>query len=111
MAYSNSSLINKIIKSPNFSKGRVNISKITVHHMAGDLSIETCGNMFSNTSRAASANYLIGTDGRIALCVDEENRAWTSSSKWNDERAVTIEVANDGKEDTGWHVQTRHLIP
>lgn len=107
MAYSNSSLVDKVIKSPNFSKGRVNISKITVHHMAGDLSIETCGNMFSNTSRAASANYLIGSDGRIALCVDEENRAWTSSSKWNDERAVTIEVANDGKEDTGWHVSDK----
>lgn len=25
----------------------------------------------------------------------EENRAYTSSSKWNDERAITIEVSND----------------
>ena len=107
MEYSNSSLVDKVIKSPNFTRGRVNISKITVHHMAGNLSIEACGKSFNNPSRSASANYLIGTDGRIALCVDEANRAWTSSSKWNDERAVTIEVANDGDESTGWHVSDK----
>lgn len=107
MEYSNSSLVDKVIKSPNFTRGRVNISKITVHHMAGNLSIEACGKSFNNPSRSASANYLIGTDGRIALCVDEANRAWTSSSKWNDERAVTIEVANDGDENTGWHVSDK----
>ena len=107
MEYSNSSLVDKVIKSPNFTRGRVNISKITVHHMAGNLSIETCGKSFMSTSRSASANYLIGTDGRIALCVDEENRAWTSSSKWNDERAVTIEVANDGGPESGWHVSDK----
>lgn len=107
MEYSNSSLVDKVIKSPNFTRGRVNISKITVHHMAGNLSIEACGKSFMSTSRSASANYLIGSDGRMALCVDEANRAWTSSSKWNDERAVTIEVANDGGADTGWHVSDK----
>lgn len=62
--------------------------------MAGNLSIETCARVFSGT-RKASSNYGIGSDGRIALYVDESNRAWTSSSSANDSQAVTIEVANN----------------
>jgi len=38
----------------------------------------------------------IGTDGRIAMYVEEKNRSWCSSSASNDHRAVTIEVANNG---------------
>lgn len=37
----------------------------------------------------------IGADGRIGLCVDEQNRSWCSSSRDNDQRAVTIECASD----------------
>lgn len=37
----------------------------------------------------------VGFDGRIGLCVDEQNRSWCSSSKDNDQRAVTIECASD----------------
>ncbi|QRG86365.1 N-acetylmuramoyl-L-alanine amidase [Bulleidia sp. zg-1006] len=94
MSYS--ALTNKVILSPNHS-GRRNqpVSKITIHHMAGNLSIETCGNVFKPKSRKASSNYGIGSDGRIACYVEEENRAWTSSSPWNDHRAITIEVANN----------------
>lgn len=47
-------------------------------------------------ARQASSNYGIGTDGRIALYVDEANRSWCTSSNANDQRAVTIEVANNG---------------
>ena len=46
-------------------------------------------------SRQASCNYAIGTDGIIGLCVDEQNRSWCSSSRDNDQRAVTIECASD----------------
>ena len=68
------------------------IDKITIHHMAGNASIETCGNVFQ--SRRASANYGIGTDGRVAMYVQECDRSWASSNAANDHRAVTIEVAN-----------------
>lgn len=68
--------------------------KITIHHMAGNLSVETCANVFCGT-RQASSNYGIGTDGRVGLYVDEKDRAWTSSSRENDSQAVTIEVANN----------------
>lgn len=70
------------------------VSKITVHHMAGNLTVEQCGAVFASPSRYASANYGIGTDGRIGCYVEEQNAAWTSSSAWNDNRAITIEVAN-----------------
>ena len=82
--------------------------KITIHHMAGNLSVEACGNVFASKSRKASSNYGVGTDGRIALYVDESNRAWTSSSSSNDSQAVTIEVANDGGA-PNWHVSDKAL--
>lgn len=90
-----SALTNVVIMSPNHSGSRYNsISKITIHHMAGNLSIETCGNVFLNPNRQASSNYGIGSDGRIACYVDEENHPWTSANWDNDDRAITIEVAN-----------------
>lgn len=92
---SNSSLVDVTILSPNYSKRTKPITKITIHHMAGNLSIESCGNIFRPTSRKASSNYGIGTDGRIGLYVEESNRAWTSGNAENDQMAVTMEVANN----------------
>ena len=90
-----SPLTSVAIMSPNHSGSRLNpISKITIHHMAGNLSIETCGNVFLNPNRQASSNYGIDSDGRIACYVDEENHPWTSANWENDDRAITIEVAN-----------------
>ncbi|MEC4272971.1 peptidoglycan-binding protein [Adlercreutzia sp. R25] len=80
--------------SPNCSVRTQEITKITPHHMSGNLSIETCGNVFAPASRKASSNYGIDTPGRVGMYVPEDKRAWTSSSAWNDQRAVTIEVAN-----------------
>ena len=96
---SNSSLICYTKLSPNCNKPRNHaIDTITIHHMAGNLSVEACGEMFAKPSRQASSNYGIGSDGRIGLYVDEANRSWCSSSPENDHRAVTIEVANCGGE-------------
>ena len=77
--FSNSSLISYTKLSPHFNKRTQKISKITIHHMAGNLTIESCGNVFQGT-RKASSNYGIGTDGRIGLYVEECNRAFTSSN-------------------------------
>ena len=84
------------IESPNHSNGRngERVCKFTPHYMGGDCSVETCGEIFKPTSRQASSNYGIGSDGRVACYVDEDNRAWTSSSGWNDRKAITVEVAN-----------------
>lgn len=100
-----SSLVEYVKISPNKTSPRNHkIDTITIHCMAGNLTIETCANVFAPTSRQASSNYGVGTDGRIGCYVDENDRSWCSSNKANDMRAITIEVANDGGADTGWHV-------
>ena len=107
---SNSSLVNYTAISPNSSNPRNNkIKKITIHHMAGNLSVETCGRVFNGKNRQASSYYGIGSDGRVGMYVEEKNRAWTSSSPSNDNQAITIEVANDGGANTNWHVSDKAL--
>jgi hypothetical protein len=76
--------------------------------MAGNMTVERCGELFGNASRQASSNYGIGSDGRVGLYVDEANRAWTSGNAENDHRAITIEVANDGGS-PDWHVSDKAL--
>lgn len=91
---SNSKLADIVMISPNSSPRTAKIDTITIHHMATVSSAEACAASFLPTSRQASANYCIGNDGDVALSVDESRRAWTSSSRDNDNRAVTIEVSN-----------------
>ena len=69
------------------------VSKITIHHMAGNMGAKACANMHKNGS--ASANYYIGSDGTICSGVAETRRAWTSSNGTNDHQAITFEVANN----------------
>lgn len=96
---SNSSLVSYTKLSPNHSGQRTHsIDRITPHCVVGQLSAESICGCFTSTSRQASCNYGIGTDGRISLCVEEKNRSWCSSSNANDQRAVTIECASDMSE-------------
>ncbi len=93
---SNSSLVNYTKLSPNNSGKRTHsIDRITPHCVVGQLSVETLGGLFARSSYQASCNYAIGSDGRVALIVDEGKRSWCSSSNANDQRAVTIECASD----------------
>lgn len=92
---SNSPLVVYTKLSPNHSGQRTHgIDRITPHCVVGQLSCERICDCFP-AGREASCNYGIGTDGRISLCVEEKNRAWTSSSNANDQRAVTIECSSD----------------
>ena len=92
----NSPLVSYTKLSPNHSGRRTcSISRITPHAVVGQLSVEKICGCFASKDRQASCNYAIGTDGRIGLCVDEQNRSWCSSSRDNDQRAVTIECASD----------------
>ena len=102
---SNSTLATYTRISPNKTSPRNHkVDTITIHCMAGNLTVERCGEIFAKRVRMASSNYGIGSDGRIGLYVEECNRSWCSSNKANDMRAITIEVANDGGAATGWHV-------
>lgn len=105
----NSPLIEYAYLSPNADFPREGeIKKITIHHMAGEMTLEECGKMFGNHDRSASSNYAIDSDGRIAIFVEEQNRAWTSSNRENDSQAVTIEVSNDELEGD-WHVSDKAI--
>lgn len=105
---SNSSLVSYTKISPNRTSPRKHpIDTITIHCMAGNLSIESCGNVFANKDRKASSNYGIDSNGRIGMYVEEKDRSWCSSNSDNDNRAITIEVANDGGAETGWHVSAK----
>ena len=95
MTYSNSPLVDYKKISPNSSNPRNKpITKITIHHVAGNLTVEQVGNIFATKERKASSNYGVDNHGRVGMYVEEKNRAWTSSSSENDNQAVTIEVAN-----------------
>ena len=96
MAYTNSSLTSYTNLSPNHSGQRTHsIDRITPHCVVGQLTAESICGCFTSTAVQASCNYGIGKDGKIALCVEEKNRSWCSSSSANDQRAVTIECASD----------------
>lgn len=109
----NSTLANQIILSKNYTPGRNGnkVERITIHCVVGQLSCKAVTNLAHwQPGGQASANYIIGTDGKICLNVNEDNRAWTSggkagtekvpgkTGKLNDFKAITIEVASDLKE-------------
>lgn len=99
MGYTNSPLVDCKVMSPNHSGKRTrSIDRITPHCVVGQLKAENIGYCFDETSRQASCNYGIGTEGRVCLIVDEKNRSWCTSSNANDQRAITIECASDSKE-------------
>ena len=86
-----------IAHSNNYQKGRngQKICKFTPHIMAGILTGKQCAvNIFQKSTRYASANYCIGNDGDLVCNVYEEDRAYTSSSRSNDNQAITVEVSN-----------------
>lgn len=95
---SNSPLVDYTRISPNKNSPRNHkIDTITIHCVVGQCTVETLGNIFAPTSRQASSNYGVGTDGKIGMYVEGKDRSWCSSSAANDNRAVTIEVASDTK--------------
>ena len=101
---SNSSLVTFTKISPNRTvMSNKKNTHIVIHHMAGNLTVEACGNSFASTSRKASSNYGIDSKAHVGLYVEEKDRAWTTGSREIDSKAVTIEVANDGGA-PDWHV-------
>ena len=100
---SNSPLVDIEMITRNKTIRTAKIDTITIHHMATIATAQACAASFLPTERKASANYCIGNDGSVALSVPEEYRSWCSSSYENDNRAITIEVSNDGRA-PDWHV-------
>ena len=95
MTFSNSPLVIYRLISPNRNSPRSQpIKKITIHHTAGVITLESLGARFAAPGVLASSNYGVDSNGRIGMYVEEKDRAWTSSNAVNDYQAVTIEVSN-----------------
>lgn len=102
---SSSDLVSVAILSPHCRPRTHTIDTITIHHAATvGVSARQIGEVFRG-SRVASSNYGIGINGEIGLYVPEDKRAITSSNSANDDRAVTIEVANSAG-DPDWPVSS-----
>ena len=89
------------------------IDTITIHHWAGNGTLESCFSNLAYKSDPGSVNYGIDEAGTIGVMIDENMRAWTSNSPSNDHRAVTIEASNncapkDGNK-VGWTVSDKTL--
>lgn len=99
---SNSPLVNYVKLSPHYdSRDGKKITDITIHHMAGNLTVEQCGQVFQ--TRPASSNYGIDSRGRVGLYVDEKYASWANSNFASNQRSITIELAND-RTGGNWHV-------
>lgn len=95
---------NVVLTSKHSGRRTHKVQAFVIHHMAAVWTGKFCAEYFRDTAgRQASANYCIGYDGDVALNVEEENRAWTSSSNWADQRALTYELANS-KRGHPWEV-------
>lgn len=104
MAVSSLATVKVQAHSGNYTKGRnTKISQITIHHMAGVLSAQACGNIFARAGRNGSAHYGVGKDGEIGNYVDEADTAWSDSNWPSNCRTVSIETSND-KTGGDWHV-------
>lgn len=71
------------------------LDTLTPHVVVGQFPAKWIVDYFTDPSLEASCNYAIGTDGDIALGVEESNRSWCTSSRENDHRAITVEIASD----------------
>lgn len=98
-----------ILTSKHSGKRKHKVQAFVLHHMAAVWTGERCATYLRDTpSREASANYYIGHAGDVVLGVEEENRAWTSSSNWADQRALTFELANE-KRGYPWKISDKTL--
>lgn len=88
------------------SRDGADIDRFIVHH-AANTSVDQTLHLFDG-ARQVSANYALG-NGRIVAAVPEEERAWTSASKYDDARAVTVEVSNS-RADEPWPVSDEDFI-
>lgn len=99
---SNSSLVSYTKISPNRTSPRNHkIDTISIHCAVGQFTAKQMLNLSRfvtyDSKNGASCNYAIGHDGSIGLGVEERDRSWCTSSRSNDHRAITIEVASDTK--------------
>lgn len=86
-------------------RGGEKIENIVVHHMAGNLSVKQCGQVFQNAG--ASTHYAVNGKS-IGQFVKEEDAAWSCGSRWWNQNSISIELANDSGA-PNWHVSDQTI--
>lgn len=78
-----------------YTAGRegANITGITIHHMAGNLSIDQCYNLWSRSQ--TSAHYAVQADGEIGQMVNDWDTAWACGNWYANTHTISIEHANN----------------
>lgn len=78
-----------------YTAGRegANITGITIHHMAGNLSIDQCYNLWSRSE--TSAHYAVQADGKIGQMVNDWDTAWACGNWYANTHTISIEHANN----------------
>lgn len=69
------------------------INCIYRHHMAGNLNLQQCVNLW-NTNNNASAHYTVNSTGGIGQAVYDSNTAWATGNTDGNQRGISIEHAN-----------------
>lgn len=82
------------------------IRRIIPHHMAGNLT-ETQFYNIIHGGRQMSPTVAVFTDGTVWAYVPEEFRPWTTGGWDADCCALTLEIANDGGAESGWHISDK----
>ena len=79
----------EMILPRNFTRGRYgSIQSVTIHHMAGDLSIEDCYSTWLDSS--TSAHYAVQSDGTGGQLVNDWDTAWACGNVSDHESACSL---------------------
>ena len=82
-----------LTKSYTAGRGGKTINCSYRHHMAGNMNLQQCVNLW-DSSRAASAHYTVNSTGGIGQAVYDSNTAWATGNTEGNQRGISIEHAN-----------------
>lgn len=82
------------ILTKSYTAGRAGhkIEAIYRHHMAGNLNLQQCVNLWNNSG--TSAHYTVNSTGGIGQAVYDSNTAWATGNTRGNQRGISIEHAN-----------------
>lgn len=107
--WSGAGAVKELLMNVHYSTGRFgqSISKIVIHHNAGNLTTETCYSTWQ--TRAASAHYQVEANGTVGQLVLDSNTAWHARNWTINTQTIGIEHA-DYKDGNGQWRMTEATI-
>jgi N-acetylmuramoyl-L-alanine amidase len=99
-----------LMYSPNYNDRpkKSKIESIIIHHTAPFYSLTRVGYYFQDINSRVSSHYIVGKEGLIIECVNDEKRSWHSGySSWKgkfnvNDYSIGIEVLNNGDGKDNW---------